>query len=100
MTPLTNDSQIFPKKTEFANLNRIKFGTEIIAQTCNEYFKHNRTPCEFNNISHIVEELNSGMLPPSLVVDKNLKAFSVNLFGVLSRTLYHFILLLSRIRMQ
>jgi hypothetical protein len=57
------------------------------------------TPCEFNNITHIVEELNSGMVPPSLFVDKNLKAFSVDLFGVLSRTLYHFSLLLSRIKM-
>jgi hypothetical protein len=36
MTPLTNDSQIFPRKTEFANLNRIKFGTEKIAHTWNE----------------------------------------------------------------
>ncbi len=36
MTPLSNDSQFFPRKTEFANLNRIKFGTEKIAQTCNE----------------------------------------------------------------
>jgi hypothetical protein len=36
MTPLTNDSQIFPKKTEFANLNKIKFGTKKIAQTRNE----------------------------------------------------------------
>jgi hypothetical protein len=36
MTPLTNDSQIFPKKTKFSNLNKIKFGMEKIAQTCNE----------------------------------------------------------------
>jgi len=36
MTPLTNDSQIFPKNREFANLNKIKFGTEKIAQARNE----------------------------------------------------------------
>ncbi len=36
MTPLTNDSQIFPKKTEISNLNKIKFGTEKVAQSCNE----------------------------------------------------------------